>query len=64
MINWKTTKEYSPEPGDHVVLLLPNGAVCSGKVTNTMGIELEYVDHMDILIAKLDGKLKWAKLDE
>jgi hypothetical protein len=48
-INWNTTEEETPEVGKRVAIMLPDGRVCSGKVTNGIGFELEYIDNMDLL---------------
>lgn len=61
-INWKTTKKEIPNIGKRIAIKLLDGRVCSGKVTDTGGIHLEYVDNLDLL-ANAEREIEWLYLD-
>ena len=47
MIEWNN-RDTPPEAGKNIILKLNDGRVCSAIVTDTLGIELQYVDSIDL----------------
>lgn len=62
MINW--IKDKNPEPGRRIAIKLPDGRVCSCKVTQTGGVFLEHVDGIDLLSYMDDAELNWVYIDD
>jgi hypothetical protein len=62
MVNWITNK--SPKANKRVIIKLPDGRVCSGKVTEIGGFELEYVDNEDLLTYMFANEQAWVYVDE
>ncbi len=63
MIPWKTTEKEVPKPGTRVAIKLPDGRVCSGLVTETSGINLEYIDNIDLIGYMLADTQHWIELE-
>jgi len=61
MIKWET--KNSPEIGKRVAIKLPDGRICSGKVNDDMGFDLEYVDNMDLLSYMFNDIQEWIYLE-
>ena len=63
MINWKLSTDKVPKAGKRIALLLPDGRVCSGRVTESGGFVKEFVDNMDLILSDYE-KTKWIYLKE
>jgi len=62
MIEW--ISKDAPEAKRRIAILLPDGRVCSGRVIESGGFELEYVDSIDLISYQLAEDQKWVYLDE
>ena len=61
-MKWKLSKNETPKPGKRIALLLLDGRVCSGKVTESGGFVIEFVDNMDLVMTDYE-KTKWLYLN-
>ena len=55
-----------PEAVRRILLQLPSGKICSGRVTETRGFEPEYVDNLELLKASMFfvNACKWVYVEE
>lgn len=60
---WISDETEIPKPGERIIMKLPDGRVCSGKVTETEGFELDYVDNLDLVKAML-SPIEWLRITE
>lgn len=58
MINWITDR--NPKAGEKVIIKLSDGRVFSGTVTESLGIDIDYVDSLDLMSEMVKGMpIQW-----
>lgn len=66
-LQWIDPNKEPPKAGQRIMLMLSDGRVCSGRVTEglvpeSLGFEIEYIDSLDL--AFNGSNAKWFPLNE
>lgn len=62
-MDFKNSKDESPEEGKRVCVKLPDGRMCSGMVGHN-NFDLDRISSEDYLAAFLKGEVLWSYIDE
>ena len=64
MIKWSkpTTEEAFPKPGERVIIKLVDGRIFGATINDTLGIDQDFVDGVDILASAIAQNFEFYKL--
>lgn len=65
MLEWSkpTTEENFPNPGERVLIKLPDGRIIGATVNEELGIDPDMIDGVDLFAAAMTQSFEFYKLD-